>query len=143
MAYAVYSYGSHYHETGHVGVYVGTREENLDDCLRVIGHEIASLAAGEFNSEELERAKDAIKGRLALSMESTSARMGRLGKGILTGQELLDEDEVCGRIDAVDEADVAALAGELLAPPRLAAAGIGADEERFRQALATLEPAVG
>ena len=32
MAYSVYSYGSQYAETGQVGVYVGTHEDNLAEC---------------------------------------------------------------------------------------------------------------
>ena len=122
MAYAVYTFGSHYRETGHVGVYVGTRGENVEECLSVIGREIGVVAAGDFDPDELERAKDAMKGRLALSMESTSARMGRLGRAILHDQPLLDEDEIAARIDAVTVDDIATLAGELFAPARLSAA---------------------
>ena len=138
MAYAVYSYGSHYDETGQVGVYVGTREENVEECLAVIGSEIASVASGALEPDELERAKDALKGRLALSMESTAARMGRLGKALLLGSELLDEDELAQRIDAVSEADVAELAGAMFDPARLSAAGIGPDEAVFSRAVDAL-----
>ncbi len=129
MAYAVYTYGAHYRETGHVGVYVGTREENVAECLGVIGREIAAVAAGALVDDELDRAKDAMKGRIALSLESTSARMGRLGRAFLTGVPLLDTDEISARIDAVTEDDIAALAGELFAPQRLSAACIGPDAE--------------
>jgi len=138
MAYAVYTFGSHYRETGHVGVYVGTRGENVEECLGVIGREIGVVAAGDFDPDELERAKDAMKGRLALSMESTAARMGRLGRAILQDQPLLDEDEIAARIDAVTMDDVAALAGELFAPAGLSAAGIGPDEDVFARGLDAL-----
>jgi predicted Zn-dependent peptidase len=138
MAYAVYTFGSHYRETGHVGVYVGTRGENVEECLGVIGREIGVVAAGDFDPDELERAKDAMKGRLALSLESTAARMGRLGRAILQDQPLLDEDEIAARIDAVTMDDVAALAGELFAPAGLSAAGIGPDEDVFARGLDAL-----
>jgi predicted Zn-dependent peptidase len=138
MAYAVYTFGSHYRETGHVGVYVGTRGENVEECLSVIGREIGVVAAGDFDPDELERAKDAMKGRLALSMESTAARMGRLGRAILQDQPLLDEDEIAARIDAVTMDDVASLAGELFAPAGLSAAGIGPDEDVFARGLDAL-----
>ena len=36
MAYAVYSFGSQYSDTGQIGVYVGTREENLVECLEIV-----------------------------------------------------------------------------------------------------------
>ena len=41
MAYSVYSYGSQYAETGQVGIYVGTREDNLAECLDVTAAELA------------------------------------------------------------------------------------------------------
>jgi predicted Zn-dependent peptidase len=138
MAYAVYTFGSHYRETGHVGVYVGTRAENVEECLSVIGREIGAVAAGNFDPDELERAKDSMKGRLALSLESTSARMGRLGRAILHDQPLLDEDQIAARIDAVTVDDIALLAGELFAPARLSAACIGTDEAVFSTGLDAL-----
>jgi predicted Zn-dependent peptidase len=138
MAYAVYTFGSHYRETGHVGIYVGTRAENVEECLSVIGREIGVVAAGNFDHDELERAKDAMKGRLALSLESTSARMGRLGRSILHDQPLLDEDAIAARIDAVTVEDIALLAGELFAPARLSAACIGTDEAVFSTGLDAL-----
>ncbi len=49
---------------------------------------------------------------------------------------LLSVDEIEAHIDAVTLEDVAALATELYAPERLSAAGIGADEDAFRDAIA-------
>ena len=135
MAYSVYSYVSHYRETGMTGVYVGTRAENVRECIEVIRDELRAVGAGRFENDEVDRARDAIKGRVALAMESTSARMSRLGKGLLTGVELLDEAEIAERVDAVSDADVAALAEEFLAPERLSAAGIGTDRASFEDAL--------
>ena len=39
MAYSVYTYGSQYVDAGQIGIYVGTREENLRECLDVIAAE--------------------------------------------------------------------------------------------------------
>ena len=97
MAYAVYSYAAHYGDSGVVGVYLGTRGENVAECLEVVGREIGELAAGRFDEDELQRAKDSMTGRLALAMESTGARMNRLGKALVTNGELLDEAEVGAR----------------------------------------------
>ena len=94
MAYSVYSYGSHYVDGGQVGIYVGTREENLRECLEVIGAELRDVGAGNLRNGELERAKENMKGRLLLSLESTSARMSRLGKAVVTGTEILPIAEI-------------------------------------------------
>ena len=78
--------------------------------------------AGEpVSAEELERAKDNAKGRVVLALESTGARMERLGASLLAGMPILALDEMIERIEAVDAAAVGELAVELLAPERLSA----------------------
>jgi len=140
MAYSVYTYGSQYADAGQIGIYVGTREENLRECLDVIGAEFRDVGAGNLRKGELERAKQNMKGRLLLSFESTSARMSRLGKAVVTGTPILPVEEIERRIDDVTEEDVAALARDLYAPELLSAAGIGPSEKRFRAAVRHLNP---
>jgi predicted Zn-dependent peptidase len=142
MAYAVYSFISQYTDTGFVGFYVGTREENLAESLEIAARELADIAAGRLRPQELTRAKENLKGRIVLSMESTSSRMSRLGKSLITDTELLSLDRLIAEIDAVDEDEVAELASVLLAPERLSAAGIGPDEARFTEAIAQVNPAL-
>ena len=142
MAYSVYTYGSQYAETGQVGIYVGTREDNLDECLTVTAAELRGIAGGELRPGELERAKENLKGRLLLSLESTSSRMTRLGKALVTDAELVSPEETLRRVMAVTEEDVTAAAATLFAPERLSAAGIGPRESRFRAAIARVNPAL-
>ena len=46
MAYAVYSFASQYTDTGLIGIYVGTREENLGPCVEICSEQIGQIAAG-------------------------------------------------------------------------------------------------
>jgi predicted Zn-dependent peptidase len=140
MAYSVYTFGSQYRDAGLVGLYVGTREENLSECLEVAAAELADVGAGNIRPGELERAKENIKGRLLLSLESTSSRMTRLGRALVLGIELVSIEETVARLEAVTAEDVAALAADLYTPERLSAAGIGPSEERFRDAVARVNP---
>jgi predicted Zn-dependent peptidase len=140
MAYTVYSFGSQYTDSGLIGIYVGTREENLVSCLEIVAEEIADIAAGNLRERELERAKENLKGRIALSMESTSNRMSRLGRSLITDTELLSLDRVIAEIDAVEPSALAELAGVLLEPARLSAAGIGPSDERFAEAVERVHP---
>ncbi len=142
MAYAVYSFASQYSDSGQVGLYVGTREENLVACLEIVARELSDVSAGNVRPGELERAKENLKGRMLLSMESTSNRMSRFGKSLVTGTELLSLEELVERIDAVTGEDVALVAGELLGLDRLSAAGIGPNEARFRAAVEQVNPAL-
>jgi predicted Zn-dependent peptidase len=140
LAYAVYSFGSQYTDTGLAGLYIGTREENLAKCLEIAAEQIAEVAAGKLHNRELERAKENLKGRISLSMEATSNRMTRLGKTLITDTELLSLDRIIAEIDAVEPTALAELAGVLLEPSRLSAAGIGPSEERFRDAVGRVDP---
>jgi predicted Zn-dependent peptidase len=142
MAYAVYSFASQYTDAGQVGFYVGTREDNLDACFEIAARELGDVAAGNVRPEELARAKENLKGRILLSMESTSHRMSRLGKSLVTGTELLGVDELLERIDAVTVDEVSGVAADVLAPERLSAAGIGPSEKRFRAAVERLNPSL-
>ena len=65
--------------------------------------------------DEVERAKENLKGRVMLSMELTSNRMSRLGKSLVTDSDLLSLDQILAEIDAVDADSVSQLAGMLFA----------------------------
>ncbi|MGZ4353180.1 MAG: M16 family metallopeptidase [Gaiellaceae bacterium] len=141
MAYAVYTFLSQYTDTGQIGIYVGTREDNLAQALEIAGEQIDEISAGRLRENELERAKENLKGRIMLSMESTSTRMSRLGKSLITDAELLSVDRIIAEVDAVSAESVSELAALLLARDRLSVAGIGPSEERFHEAVGRILPA--
>jgi predicted Zn-dependent peptidase len=141
LAYAVYSFTSAYQDTGQIGLYLGTRPDNIGEGLAVVASELGRMREEPARYEELARAKENLKGRVVLALESTGARMNRLGSELLAGMPLLSLDETVARIDAVSLEDLAALVDELWAPERLSAAGIGPDEARFEEALGSLAPA--
>jgi predicted Zn-dependent peptidase len=140
LAYSVYSFTNAYSDTGQVGLYVGTRADNLVQALSVVGTELSRFRAGPATPDELSRAKENLKGRVVLALESTGARMNRLGSEILADSPLLPLDEIVERIDAVSLEDLTALTEQLWDPERLSAAGIGPEPERLDEALAAVAP---
>jgi predicted Zn-dependent peptidase len=142
LAYAVGSYTQQYADSGLVGLYVGTREDNVEEACSIIARELASLHADGITADELNRAKEHVKGRMVLSSESTAARMGRIGKALLFDTPLLTIDELIEKIDAVTREEVAELARELYSPDGLSAAAIAPNEDRFRSALAPVNEAL-
>jgi predicted Zn-dependent peptidase len=135
LAYAIYSWASQYQDTGQVGIYIGTREDNVVQSLDVIGNELERLRQEPVGEDELRRACEHVKGRLALSMESTASRMTRLGRSVLMGTPLLTLDETIERLEAVTREDLEDLAQELYPPAGMSVAAIGRDEALFRGAL--------
>jgi predicted Zn-dependent peptidase len=140
MAYSVYSYTSQYQETGQIGVYVGTREDNLAACLEIAVAELVDIAGGNVTPDELARAKENMKGRILLSLESTSTRMSRLGKATVTEIPLLTPEQIVKRLEVVTADEIAELASALLLPERLSVAGIGPDEGSFSEAVQRVNP---
>ena len=142
LAYAVGSYTQQYVDSGLIGLYVGTREDNVEEACGIIGRELASIHADGISQDELDRAKEHVKGRMVLSSESTAARMGRIGKAVLFDMPVLTLDELIEKVDAVTRDDVAELAREFYEPGALSAAAIAPNEERFRAALAPVNEAL-
>jgi predicted Zn-dependent peptidase len=140
LAYSVYSFSAMHEGAGQVGLYVGTRPDNVGEALRVVASELERFIEDPASADELARSKENVKGRTVLALESTSARMNRLGSSVLAGLPLLTVDEIIERVDAVTVDDVRELAAELFAPGRLSAAGVGADESAFRRALEPISP---
>jgi len=136
LAYSVYSYTSHYADSGQVAIYVGTRPDNVKEALAIIGTELERLVSDGVTAVELDRARENVKGRTVLSMESTSTRMSRLGSSVLMGVPVLTVDELLAAFDAVTLDDVTDLARSLWLPDGIVAAGVGADEQTFRDAVA-------
>ncbi len=141
LAYAVYSFAGQYVDTGQVGLYVGTRPDNLGDAMDVVASELDRMRTDPATPEELARTKENVKARVVMALESSSARMNRLGGSTLFDLPLLEPDELMERVDAVTLDDLRELAEELWPAEGLSAAGIGPDEDAFRAAIARPCPA--
>jgi predicted Zn-dependent peptidase len=137
LAYSVFCFSSLYAHTGEVGLYVGTRPDNVREALAVVAAELERCVEDPASEEELVRSRENLKGRVVLGMESTGARMSRLGASVLNELPVLSVNEMIERIDAVEIDQVRALAAELFTPSGLSAAGVGPAEAEF---LAAIEP---
>ncbi len=138
LAYSVFSFSNLYAQTGEVGLYVGTRPDNLREALAVIAAELERCVEDPADEDELVRSRENLKGRVVLGMESTGARMSRLGASVLNELPILSLNEMIERIDSVEIDVVRALAAELFTPEVLSVAGVGPTESEFHAAIAPL-----
>jgi len=107
LAYSVFSYRSAFEETGALAVYCGTAPERVDAVLEVVRGELDRLVSdGGISERELTSAKGHLIGSLALSLESSSSRMHRIGRSELTMGEIPSLDWVVEQVDAVTPGDV-------------------------------------
>lgn len=120
LAYSVYSYPWNMRNSGAFGVYAGTSQSSMLEVLETVGAELRQVGEQGITAEELQEAKDQLKGNIMLSLESTSGRMTRLGRGELSRGKVLSPDDIIARIDQVTLEQVQRVAAWLfLEPPRI------------------------
>lgn len=122
LVYAIYSFPQLFTDAGVFGIYAGTRPENAARVLELIEVELGRLASGDITSDELELARSATRGNLAMGLESTTTRMRRLGENHYLRSSMVEYEESLARIEAVTLEDVRAIGVELGSTPMVVTA---------------------
>jgi len=128
LAYAVYSYHQSYSDAGAIKTYVGSTTGNVEEAVGIIVREMGKMRTELVDSEELERTKQQLKSSTLLALESTAARMNRVGRSVILGTELLSPEEIAARIEAVTAEDVMRLASEHLDTEKMYLSAVGPKE---------------
>lgn len=125
LAYAVYAFQSFYGVAGLCGVYVGTRPEWAERVTEVVTEEMAAIARDGLTADELDDVRGQMRGQLVLSLESTSARLGRVVGTALYEEPFHTAEQLLAKMEAVTADDIAALAAEYLDPARQTVVRLG------------------
>ena len=128
LAYAVYSYHQSYSDAGAIKTYVGSTTGNVEEAVGIIVREMGKMRTEPVDAEELERTKQQLKSSTLLALESTAARMNRVGRSVILGTELLSPEEIAARIEAVTAEDVMRLANEHLDTEKMYLSAVGPKE---------------
>jgi len=137
LVYTISGQSELYEETGAIGFYLACAPQNASEALDLIRRELEAVAAGDsMTAEELESAKEQLKGHLMLALESTFNRMSRLAKGLLFEGQVRTLEEVLRNIEAVTAEDLTRLAGEILDPEGLTVTMLGAVDSAANQGAA-------
>ena len=67
LAYSVFAFSNLYAHTGEIGMYVGTRPDNVSEALAVVAAELERCVADPASEEELVRSRENLKGRIVLA----------------------------------------------------------------------------
>ena len=136
LAYDIHAFAGRLADSGSAGAYIGTEPAKATEALSALMAELRRICDEPVGEDELARAKNYIKGRLLLRLESTGAMATYLGEQhLLTGQ-ILEPAEVIAQIDAVDRDDIRWAARQTFAEQPLVLAAIGPMEDE--RALAEL-----
>jgi predicted Zn-dependent peptidase len=125
MAYSVFSDLSPYRDTGTLCVYAGTSAGKALECIQLVMNEFKRLKQEPLTDEELTRAKDQLKGNILMGLESSNSRMANLARQEIYFGQFFTADEIIARIDAVQAAQVQAMAQRLFDPEKIAVTLLG------------------
>jgi len=118
LAYAISSGIASYSDAGCLTVYAGMGLDSVEPVLGLVRDELRRLQDEDVPADELQRAKDHLKGSLMLALESTSSRMNHIARQEIYHGRQLDLDEILESIDAVDVATLRRIAAEMFTGPR-------------------------
>ncbi|MEW6378297.1 MAG: pitrilysin family protein [bacterium] len=125
LAYSVYSSCHSFRNAGLFSIYAGTRPQSLHDTVQLILDELVLLKEQTVTEEELQRAKNQLKGSLMLGLESTANRMSKLARQEIYFNRNFSLDEILAKIDGVTQEDILTLASLLFCSQNLSMAVLG------------------
>ena len=139
LAYAVRTSSDNYIDTGYLSTYAGVDTKRAVEAVSVMLDQYYQIAESEssITEEELTKAKEYLKGHLALSLEDSRNVNGFFSlEELMTGKPRTPE-EVMLKLDKVTRQDVHSFASRIFTPKRLNLAIIGPfkDATKFEKAL--------
>ncbi|MEO6829692.1 MAG: pitrilysin family protein [Acidobacteriaceae bacterium] len=125
LAYSIFSELSSFRDTGSLCVYAGTSAQNAEQVIRLTVEEFHRMKEQVVPEEELQRAKDQLKGNILLSLESSGALMSNLARQEMYFQRFHGVTEVLEQVGKVTSADLMQMAQQLFVPESVAIAMLG------------------
>jgi predicted Zn-dependent peptidase len=125
LAYSIYSELNPFRDTGSLAVYAGCAISNVTEVLKLTLAEFTRIKQEPVTAEELDRARNQIKGNMVLGLESSNARMSSLARQQMYWGRFFSLDEITTEIDRVTVADLQHLANQLLQPDNMALTFLG------------------
>ena len=114
LAYHVSAGHDSYIDSGTFAVFAGLKLEKVYEGLEVILAELERVVKEKVTPDELKKAKEMIRGRLALRSESTNFLAEYFGLNFILDREIETFDDYLKNIDQVTIEDVQKVAQELI-----------------------------
>ena len=122
LAYSIYSELNPFRDTGSLAVYAGCAYSNAREVLALTLAEFSRLKREPVTAEELDRAKNQLKGNMVLGLESSGSRMSSLARQQLYFSRFFTVDEISDEVSAVTAEEIQQIAKESFQVERIAAA---------------------
>ncbi len=125
LVYSISAGHSAYIGTGVFDISAGMSPENLGEVASLISEEVNTIKRDKLTREEVEKAKEQLKGNYILSSESTGARMQGAGRSLLLNKPIYTQEEALQKIEAVNTDSVAEIIDRVLDSSTLCVSAVG------------------
>lgn len=125
LAYSVHTGIEGYHETGYLATQCGVEHENLEETIRVILEEYSKIAMEKVDAAELKKAKEYIKGKMAMGLEGSDDVVEYLVTQETIRGEIVLPKTKAKLVDKVTADDVLRVAKDIFQNKKLNLAVIG------------------
>jgi predicted Zn-dependent peptidase len=133
LAYYISTSTDDYTDTGTFSTNAGVTLDSIDKAISAIVNEYKVIMENPVSAAELTKAKEFVKGKMALRLEDSEEYAHMIGKYELLYGTSRTPDEIFAKIDAVESKDLSLVAREIFDDKKMYLAVIGpyADEEKF------------
>jgi predicted Zn-dependent peptidase len=114
LVYSVYSHASFWRDAGALYSFFSVDPSNLKKALDIFHAEIGDLKEGNVHTEELESAREVLKGAIIFGSESATSRLFSLFQNDYHLGRYVSIEEMISSIDRVDSAVIARMARRYL-----------------------------
>jgi len=124
-------------DTGYLVTQAGVDNTKIEIAVSTILAEYKKISQKIISNEELKKAKDNIKGRMSLLLESSDAQASFYASQDLLEKKILTPKEIFNQIDKISSDDILKVAKDIFRPEKLNLALIGPfkNKEKFQKLL--------
>jgi predicted Zn-dependent peptidase len=137
LAYYISTDAEEDSDTGFLVTRAGVDNQRVEKSIETILREYKKISTIRVSEKELKKAKDNIKGKLALSLETSDALASFYAGQELLEKKILTPEEIFAKIDKISVSDILKVARDIFQPRKLNLALIGPfkDKEKFEKLL--------
>ena len=132
IAYYVRTYSEANLDTGYLVTCAGIDNKNIEKAIKVILREYKKISEKGVPQQELKKAKDYIKGKTALFLESSDAQASFYASQELLERRILTPAQIFQRVDKVSKNAIMKIAKNIFQPEKLNLALIGPNKDEIR-----------
>ena len=125
LAYYIYTSVADYKDVGYFAAQSGVNNKKCLEAIKIILDEFKKVKEEKISAEEIKRAKDYIKGRTNIALESSDAVASFVANQEIDTGKILTPEEKFAKIDKVTTDDLQRVANDIFVDNKLNLALIG------------------